>query len=346
MARDEFVDLYEVLELPVEADADKLRQRINELYLDAQRNLDHRNVQKRLRYQQLYELYLPQARHLLLDSERRAEYDQYLAAYRTRQAGGNVAAVKAPLTAPAEPESMDGELTAPAPPKTVSAKKVVRREEEEDPVKLAAEREQLWSKWKGSLERAFAEEGTIPDDGDAPLATSEASTSHSPRLSAQAPPAPVVRTQPIARTQPAEPTRAATARPMTPSAPPVTARPAPITYAEPDAEYSPFAQLHEQERLDLIRSGIESAGIIRGFTVGIVLFLAGCVVIFGLDSWLSGAKQYPFGLTRPTFTIFSLCTVTVVSLWCGWVASRAARRQASADLSCLSREELLRRNRR
>jgi len=349
MARDEFVDLYEVLDLPVEADADNLRKRINELYLDAQRNLDHRNVQKRLRFQQLYELYLPQARHLLLDPARRGEYDQYLAAYRARQAGDTGAAIKPPLHAPEEPASPQSELTVPgAQPAPAAARpaKSVRREEDEDPVKLAADREQLWSKWKGSLERAFTEEGSTPEAA-APLTARPATTTQPPRLDrAHVPPAPVVRTQPTAAVQPAAPAAAPISRPMTPSTPPMAPRAAPAARMEAEAEYSPFAQLHEQERLDLIRSGIESAGIMRGFTVGIVIFLVGCAVIFGLDLWLSGGKKFPLGLTRGAFLLYMLCAATTLSLWCGWVASRSARRQASSDLSYMSREELLRRTKR
>src|SRR6187551_2767346 len=80
---DEFVDLYNLMEVPPDTEATVLRKRLNELYLEAQQNLDHRNVKKRLQYQQMYEIYLPQARHLLLEPRRRAEYDRYLTAYRT-----------------------------------------------------------------------------------------------------------------------------------------------------------------------------------------------------------------------------------------------------------------------
>ncbi|HVF10826.1 MAG TPA: hypothetical protein VNA16_08490 [Abditibacteriaceae bacterium] len=364
MARDEFVDLYEVLGLPVDADADKLRKRINELYLDAQRNLDHRNVQKRLRFQQFYELYLPQARHLLLDPARRAEYDQYLQAYRAHQATGGAGPVaKAPASEKGEPAPSPGDsqedLTASA-QTTVSAQEVVRRAEDEDPEKLAAEREQLWSKWKGSLEQAFREEGTAPAADATPTAstatphstqrtTSQAAPGHFPLIDREAvPPAPVVRSQPVVRA-PTTHTARTGARPITPAAPAPRTAPAanagaPSAEALPNHDSSPLAQLHEQERLDLIRSGIETAGVVRGLTVGIVIFFAGCVVIFGLDSYLSHAKQFPFGLARSMFALYFLCATTILALWCGWVASRAARRQASSELSYLSREELLRRN--
>jgi hypothetical protein len=77
-ATQNFIDLYELLHLSPETDSDTLRKHINKVYLEAQQNLDHRNAHKRLHFQQLFEIYLPQARHLLLDPARRAEYDRYL----------------------------------------------------------------------------------------------------------------------------------------------------------------------------------------------------------------------------------------------------------------------------
>src|SRR5688572_6020739 len=96
-AQDEFVDLYEVLEVPEDADTEQIRKRVNLLYIEAQQNLDHRNVKKKLQFQQMYEIYLPQARHLLLDTRRRAEYDRYLQAYRT---GSKVAPTAEAASAP------------------------------------------------------------------------------------------------------------------------------------------------------------------------------------------------------------------------------------------------------
>lgn len=78
---DEFVDLYKMLDIaPLASEAD-LRERVNQLYLEAQRNIDHHNFRKRFYYQQLYEVHLPQAHQLLLDHTRRAEYDRFLDAF-------------------------------------------------------------------------------------------------------------------------------------------------------------------------------------------------------------------------------------------------------------------------
>ncbi len=75
---DEFVDLYKILEIPQSASEIELRERVNKLYLEAQRNLDHHNFRKRFYYQQLYEVHLPQAHQLLLNAPQRSEYDRYL----------------------------------------------------------------------------------------------------------------------------------------------------------------------------------------------------------------------------------------------------------------------------
>src|SRR5688500_11318898 len=97
MAQDEFVDLYALTGLDPSADTATIRKRLSEAYIDAQNNLDHRNAAKRLQYQQMYEVYLPQARHLLLDPARRAEYDRYLQAYKSGKPLAEVEATPAPV---------------------------------------------------------------------------------------------------------------------------------------------------------------------------------------------------------------------------------------------------------
>ena len=72
------VDLYGLLDVPRDADTARIRKRIAQLYLEAQGNLGHRNFRRRFYYQELFEIYLPQAHHLLLNEARRAEYDAQL----------------------------------------------------------------------------------------------------------------------------------------------------------------------------------------------------------------------------------------------------------------------------
>ncbi len=154
MAQDEFVDLYKILEVSPEADEATLKKRISEKYLEAQRNLDHRNAKKRLEYQQLYQIYLPEARHLLLDATHRAEYDRYWQAFRSGKAVAPLApAAVSPASQAHLPSTDDGFHAMDG--------------GEADPQKLAAQREQLWNKWKSGLE--------LPAASPAPVASTRQS---------------------------------------------------------------------------------------------------------------------------------------------------------------------------
>ena len=76
-APEDFVDFYQVLEVDRESTTTHLRRRINELYSESMSNRDHRNPNKRRRYEALCEL-LPYCRIVLLDPDKRARYDRYV----------------------------------------------------------------------------------------------------------------------------------------------------------------------------------------------------------------------------------------------------------------------------
>lgn len=176
--QEEFVDLYEALNLPQNADVEKIRKRINALYLEAQQNLDHRNAKKRLQYQQLYEILLPQARHLLLDEGRRSEYDRYLTAFKT--------GTKVTTTTQ---EAAERHFST-SKPTTVTER--LKEEEGVDPEKLAEQREDMWAQWKHGLEQVVDEpsysEETAESDPLAPKANIPSPTSTStPKSSAAQP---------------------------------------------------------------------------------------------------------------------------------------------------------------
>jgi hypothetical protein len=76
------IDYYKMLALPADAAEADIRQRLGTLYLKAQQNLDHRNHRKRFYYHELYEVHIPQARVFLLDAQKRACYDRFLAGQR------------------------------------------------------------------------------------------------------------------------------------------------------------------------------------------------------------------------------------------------------------------------
>lgn len=95
--RHEFADLYALLNAPPNAPAEVLSERINALYLEAQRNLDHHNFRKRFYYQQLFEVHLPQAHAWLLAPDKRAYYDACLNAWQ-QEREFPVAPVFAPIS--------------------------------------------------------------------------------------------------------------------------------------------------------------------------------------------------------------------------------------------------------
>ena len=76
-ASSQFVDFYALLGEPENASTSRLRGRMAELYAEAQSNRDHRNAATRRRYLDLLEI-LPKCRAILLDTNRRTQYDEYI----------------------------------------------------------------------------------------------------------------------------------------------------------------------------------------------------------------------------------------------------------------------------
>lgn len=69
-------DFYSLLNSSPETDADTLRKNINKMYVQANTQLDHRELERRFYYQVLSQKVLPQCRRVLLDSEARQAYDE------------------------------------------------------------------------------------------------------------------------------------------------------------------------------------------------------------------------------------------------------------------------------
>ncbi len=300
-AQDEFVDLYALLGVPNAADAARIRKTIGELYLEAQKNLDHRNPRKRLQYQQMYEVYLPQARHLLLDDARRAEYDRYLKAFLSGQTYSP--APKAQEPAPKAPDLPETSAAPPAKPAELSE----------------AEQADLWSKWKSGLQLEVAEE--LP-----PVATGAAATSTAARSSTPSPP-----------TQPTPQSTAAKTKP--------TPRVAGAS-AEEEGEERRRREAAEfqrqQQRLNLIRSAVETAGLMWRIVAGVGVFAIGCLIVFGLDGYFRKSDHFPLNLSQGLFDALGLLIVFGIAFFVSNSVSRAARRRKNMELSMLSYEELRR----
>jgi len=177
---DEFIDFYQALELPLDAEPKRIRSRIAEVYTEAQRNLDHRNFQTRVEHQKMFEVVLPRARYILLDEGRRGEYDQLVRAFR-----GVPTPPAPPPPAPLQPASTDMGTTSsdipgtpvfgrgdasgfqlaeePSPTANGRAPRVEGLPSPAlDPAQMAQQRDELWQKWKTGLESAIARDEAEP----------------------------------------------------------------------------------------------------------------------------------------------------------------------------------------
>ncbi len=76
------IDFYTLLQESPDADVETLRAKIQALYNESQANRDHRNLNKRREYQTLLD-WLPRAKSALLEPEKRARYNAYLASVRS-----------------------------------------------------------------------------------------------------------------------------------------------------------------------------------------------------------------------------------------------------------------------
>ncbi len=341
---EEFVDLYEVLELPVDADRNTLRKRINELYLDAQRNLDHRTFATRVRYQELFEVTLPQARYILLDDGRRDEYNRLVNAFR-----GTKNEVAAPPPAPAAPSSgfslaepVETAIPGPRGPQidALPAASV-------DPETLAREREELWKKWKTGLEAAL----TVEAD-DKPKARS-AATSSPASFSTQSAPAPQTDSTPA----PSPPPAPKAARPKIDISfafgednAPKRGESAPVPGAEEmveqhKREHSPeeLEKRRTEHRREIMKELLVNVGLVWG-SIGAAL-----VVVPGIAGLIAlVAHYYPRGGTpllkySPNLLWFAgFLLIGIATYFVSATLSKAMRRKKAQELSLLSYEDLLR----
>lgn len=340
MAQDEFVDLYAVLGVEPDADAAAIRKRASMLYLEAQNNLDHRNPTKRLQWQQLYEVYLPQARHLLLDATRRAEYNRYLAAYRSGKPLDQVAPEPVVVESGGLEAANEGALEAVEP--------------DIDPEVLAAQREEVWGKWKSSLGFDDVDSPDAAPSPAAPLAaTSTPPDQSAPDIAQNAAPvaAPATAAKPKGRATPrgASADSAASRRPAIqtvalgePKAAPVAA---PQRLTPEDLKKQSQAEWERKratERENLMAEAASGASLTGSFIGGGAAFVGALILLFVLDSSLSGSK-YPLGMSRLVFTLLGFTFSIVIAGIAAAITSSKLRAKKMSELNSLSLEELQRR---
>jgi hypothetical protein len=95
------INLYEILGVTPDADLKTIRKRIGVLFLEAQNNVDHRSFRRRFYYRELTEVVLPRARHILLDAERREDYNLSLGV--AAPSDFSVSSSNSPLSSPTAP---------------------------------------------------------------------------------------------------------------------------------------------------------------------------------------------------------------------------------------------------
>lgn len=326
---EEFVDLYEILELPLNAERNTLRKRINELYLDAQRNLDHRNFATRVEYQRLFEVTLPQARYILLDEGRRADYDRLVQSF--RGTGG----IPAPTQKPAQPDApIDPSIPGTAAPEITPLPSV-----SVDTAQLAVEREELWSKWKSGLETALnidESDASKPRPQAMPKASSPAS---SQRTTSPAP----------ARRVPTNPTQTKT-EPINFDFEKNDRRAAPrpeLSYREPVEGISAaeVERRRDHRRRDAIKEKLISVGMLwNGIGIAVVV-VPGFIALVLLTNWLyprGGAPaRYP-AIPQAAVWFVGFVLIAVGAFFAAQKLSRDMRRKTVAQLSALPLDELLR----
>ena len=360
---DEFVDFYEILELPVEAERSEVRKRISELYIEAQKNLDHRNFNTRVRYQQLFEVTLPQARYILLDDGRRDDYDRIVKA--SRAPAGSVPATAPAKTAEAAPSTEMGQTgggfklssaeTAGATP-TIDA----LPDEPIDPEAAAREREELWNKWKSGLQSAMEREAAKESKADKP--DSVATTPLADRIEAVQTGAP----QPQATTTapgptPAQPRPAAKPeRPKVkfdfgggnePDNTPRRGEQAPVPGAEEFVEAAKGRLTPEQiqERRDnhrrqIMKDELENTGV-KGMAIGAAaVLLPGVIAMVVFMSTYYPPNQVSTLPIKSAGLAWMLWLVALGGLayGCGYFLSKSLRRKQAMEFSMMSYEELLR----
>ncbi|PQV63240.1 hypothetical protein B1R32_11466 [Abditibacterium utsteinense] len=354
---EEFVDLYEVLELPVDADRNTLRRRVNELYLDAQRNLDHRNFATRVKFQELFEITLPQARYILLDDGRRDDYDRLVYAFRATKNEGPPAPAAPHLksapatTSPSSPSEFALERPTPAAAEQRAPAIEPLPQTEIDPAQLAQEREELWKKWKSGLEVALHTEGDKPKSR---AATTSAPTSFSTVTPATAAPATVT---------PAPAAPAAVAEPV--EIPKVAARPkvnVSFDFSEnqesgSDAQAgdssfqsagesklaaAEIEQRRTEHRRHLMKEVLVNVGLVWGI-IG-----AAMVVVPGLIGLIAASGHYYPRGAQPLVALPSramwgggVLVILVAAFFASRALSKSMRRKKATELALLPYEVLL-----
>ena len=339
MVDEEFVDFYQILELPLDADRNAVRKRINALYLDAQGNLDHRNFETRLKYQKLFESTLPQARFVLLDDARRAEYTALVRAFRV-PAGESAGLTLPPPPRQAPRPSAPRESSREAPnhffrPSEQSFEEPIPsgREAQIEPLptarpaaeQLQTQREELWKKWKMGLEDALAQEKSPAAKEDTVTRRAAPSDSNSASIPQNA----------------ARVSLPGTSRQQETTS--TDSRQFPVV-----AEALSAAQIEARRidhRREVTREMLVNVSLLWGSMGALLVIVPGvaALVAFMGRNYPRGAPAL-LGFNSTLLWLLGFTLIAVSAVLVSQALSKAMRRKKALELAALSYEELLRRS--
>ncbi len=363
---DEFVDFYEILELPLEAERSEVRKRISELYIEAQKNLDHRNFNTRVHYQQLFEIILPQARYILLDEGRRDDYDRLVRASRGPGADSASAATagEKPPQSTEMGQGSDRFKMAPTGIPGEAPRIDALPETEVDPEQLEREREELWNKWKtglqGTMEREAAKEKAreekTPNAATTPLADRiEAAQvgAPQPQVGLGEPAAPGSSPRPSSAPRSQRPKVKFDFGGGEDNAPQATesAAVAGVVASVTPVADGPTPQQIEENRVnqkrEVIRSELENTGL-KGMLIGAAaVLLPGVIAMTIFMSHFYPANKVSTLPIKSASLAWLLWLVILggLAFFCAQMLSKSMRRKQALDLQLLSYEDLMRRSR-
>lgn len=349
---DEFVDFYQALGLPLEAEPKQIRSRIAEVYTEAQRNLDHRNFQTRVEHQKMFEVVLPRARYILLDEGRRGEYNQLVRAFR----GASLPPASAPVApAPVSTDLSSTSTQAPAFGKGDASSFRLAEEQAQnaagkaprveglptssiDPEQMARQRDELWLKWKSGLESAIA----LDETSGAAAKSAPSNPTSSP---------------------PSSPVKEAPPKPKLPRAP---AAPIAFDFGADNAarrgEGAPVPgaeELVEEAKQRLSPEEMERARIERKreamreilTTVGVKAVLMGSLgagvplivlLVVLMGHFYPNNAQPLLGLPSPIAWCLGLAIVIAAGYFAAHTLSRSLRHKRANELATMSLEDILR----
>ena len=362
---DEFVDFYEVLTLPLDADRSTIRKRINEMYVEAQRNLDHRNFATRVKYQELFEIKLPQARYILLDEGRRDDYDRLVTS--ARASGAVPTARAAPKSAPAVATEL-GQNSASAAAGAAqigAAPSIDALPKNLDPAAAAREREELWNKWKTGLQSAMEREGAEqthqgaaeqarqgapaaprPDTLRAETQSAPAQNSAPASNPARRPERPKVKFDFGGAGQAAPAPNASMLGASISGAPMPTAPGAPELSEEAAARLSPeeVERRRTQHRREVMREELDHVNV-QGWAIGAAAVLVPGVIIMVLfmSRFYPAGQESELAIKNPAISWLLWLTVLAVGAALAAIyTARSMRRKRSMELTLMSYEDLMR----